>query len=107
VCCWCTGHRNLEKTQRTTHDEPVDPSLAKDGSVDTGSELSFGVLKDMFYNVSGRCGLRAQVKDNEEMKKYNVKFAQKFDIENYTNKLLELYQSALNEKTPSAAEDNH
>jgi glycosyltransferase involved in cell wall biosynthesis len=36
-----------------------------------------------------------EVKYNEAMKKYNVQFAQKFDIDNYTNKLLELYQSAL------------
>jgi glycosyltransferase EpsF len=36
-----------------------------------------------------------EVKDNEVMKKYNVKFAQKFDIDNYTNRLLELYQSAM------------
>jgi glycosyltransferase involved in cell wall biosynthesis len=48
-----------------------------------------------------------EVKDNEEMKKYNVQYAQKFDIDNYTNKLLELYQSALNEKTLSAAADIH
>ncbi len=40
-----------------------------------------------------------EVKDNKEMKKYNEQFAQKFDIDNYTIKLLELYQSALNEKT--------
>ncbi len=40
-----------------------------------------------------------EVKDNDEMKKYNVQFAQQFDIDNYTNKLLELYQSALNSKT--------
>jgi glycosyltransferase involved in cell wall biosynthesis len=36
-----------------------------------------------------------EVKDNEEMKKYNIQFAQKFDIDNYTNNLLELYQSAM------------
>ncbi len=36
-----------------------------------------------------------EVKDYDEMKKYNVQFAQKFDIDNYTNKLLELYQSAM------------
>jgi spore coat protein SA len=34
-----------------------------------------------------------EVKDNEEMKKYNVKFAQKFDIDHYTHKQLELYQN--------------
>jgi glycosyltransferase involved in cell wall biosynthesis len=39
-----------------------------------------------------------EVKNNEEMKKYNIQFAQKFDIDNYTNKLLELYQSALNKE---------
>jgi glycosyltransferase involved in cell wall biosynthesis len=48
-----------------------------------------------------------EVKDNEEMKRYNMQYAQQFDIDNYTNKLLELYQSALNEKTLSAAVDNH
>lgn len=37
-----------------------------------------------------------EVKNNEEMKKYNIQFAQKFDIDNYTNKLLELYKSAIN-----------
>jgi glycosyltransferase involved in cell wall biosynthesis len=42
-----------------------------------------------------------EVTDNEEMKKYNVQFAQQFDIDNYTNKLLEHYQSALNERTTS------
>lgn len=39
-----------------------------------------------------------EVKDNEEIKKYNVEYAQQFDIDNYTNKLLELYQSALNKE---------
>ncbi len=34
-----------------------------------------------------------EVKDNQEMKKYNIQFAKKFDIDNYTNKLLELYQN--------------
>ncbi len=42
-----------------------------------------------------------EVKDKEEMKKYNIQFAQKFEIGIYTNKLLELYQSALNEITNS------
>jgi glycosyltransferase involved in cell wall biosynthesis len=36
-----------------------------------------------------------EVKENEEMKKYNVQFAKQFDIDNYTNKLLELYRSAM------------
>jgi glycosyltransferase involved in cell wall biosynthesis len=48
-----------------------------------------------------------EVKNNEEMKKYNVKFAQKFDIVNYTNKLLEFYQTVLKEKTLPTAADNH
>ncbi len=39
-----------------------------------------------------------EVKNNEEMKKYNIQFAQKFDIDNYTNKLLELYHSAISEE---------
>lgn len=42
-----------------------------------------------------------EVKDNEEMKKYNIQFVQKFDIGIYTNKLLEIYQFALNVKTNS------
>jgi glycosyltransferase involved in cell wall biosynthesis len=39
-----------------------------------------------------------EVKNNEEMKEYNIKFAQKFDIDNYTNKLLELYQSSISKE---------
>jgi glycosyltransferase involved in cell wall biosynthesis len=39
-----------------------------------------------------------EVKDNEEMKKYNIQFAQKFDIEYYTEKLLKLYKNAIESK---------
>jgi glycosyltransferase EpsF len=40
-----------------------------------------------------------EVKNNEEMKKYNIQFAQKFDIDNYTNKLLELYPICTKQRT--------
>jgi glycosyltransferase involved in cell wall biosynthesis len=36
-----------------------------------------------------------EVKDNEEMKRYNVQFAQQFDIDNYTDKLLGLYNESI------------
>jgi glycosyltransferase EpsF len=39
-----------------------------------------------------------EAKDNEEVKKYNVQFAQQFDIENYTEKLLKLYKNAIESK---------
>jgi glycosyltransferase involved in cell wall biosynthesis len=39
-----------------------------------------------------------EVKDNEEMKKYNIQFAQKFDIDIYTDKLLGLYKIAIESK---------
>jgi glycosyltransferase involved in cell wall biosynthesis len=42
-----------------------------------------------------------EVKGNGEIKKYNVKFAKQFNIDNYTNKLLKIYQAALNENTNS------
>jgi glycosyltransferase EpsF len=83
-----------------------------------GVTLDGGGNRDLIENVNNGFILTEQdpkifaekileVKDNEEMKNQNAQFAQNFDIDNYTNKLLELYQSVLKEKTLPTTGDNH